>query len=977
MQPFLQNVAKSLYQSYSLEELSRLCLIFPNYRAQLFFKKYLTLYYNSPIWAPAFYAYEQWIGVISEYNLVTDNLSLTLELYQAWRQVYPGPIETFDVFYAFGKNILKDFNNIDLSLANPEQVFQSLKQAHALDTAMLDWDALQNFWTTFKGEKKLEKKFWEIWSAMGPLYQAFQKQLLAHKRCYYGLAHRKICEQLKEPQQQEPIFSFMANKGWNKLFFIGFYPIHRAGQQLIERLENLEAAQCFWDIDAYYAKSTFQEAGLSFRKFPIASQETQIQTTLSDSPKAVEVLGAPLRISQAQALGQALAEMEIKHKLEETAIILLDPNLLFPVLNALPKGIKKVNVSFQIPLHTLLAYSFLESFLLMHENRQKSGRAEYYYQDVCSLLNNPLIPYAYSEKAKELVQTILKENWVWLPASMLEFKEPLLALLFQEPQTVPGLYRQMKRLVEELLFENAPTEQETSEKEETDKEKSDSQRILAETLYQFYTVLNRILNLYEDNLYLPILPTDLKQGNFAKLFRQIIDEIPMPFTGEPLTGLQILDLHQTYGLDFKHIFFIGMNEGIFPQNPLPTFIPYNLKKAHGLLLPEEEASISAYLFYRILQRAENIHFFYNTNPDEVAGMEKSRYLLQLLYEWKEINPQINLKEKIIAPNVPQFQVQPIEIAKTPAVMKLLHKLYFGEEKENPPPKKISASAINTYLKCRLKFYLNYVANLREEEAVEEEIENATIGVILHKALEKLFPLGIDISPELLASLAPNIQQAISDAYQGGDEKRKNRKIYADYGYNYLVQQAMSQVIERTLAFEQKRASEADTNPYQIWAKEIEFTAPLQLRGKELTLKGKIDRIDTSGKGFLIIDYKSGKVGAFKEVEPNDWEKILSRNNPKPEIVQGLFYAYLMSKNSVSVEPTQIAIYALKEKEWNKMLCYLFDKAPISPDTLQNFEQKITELLEEIFFDTSASFEQTQNKNHCQYCEYQKLCLRDI
>jgi CRISPR/Cas system-associated exonuclease Cas4 (RecB family) len=85
----------------------------------------------------------------------------------------------------------------------------------------------------------------------------------------------------------------------------------------------------------------------------------------------------------------------------------------------------------------------------------------------------------------------------------------------------------------------------------------------------------------------------------------------------------------------------------------------------------------------------------------------------------------------------------------------------------------------------------------------------------------------------------------------------------------------------------------------------------------------------------------------------------------------------MSKNSVSVEPTQVAIYALKEKEWNKMLCYLFDKAPIGPDTLQNFEQKITELLEEIFFDTSVSFEQTQNKNHCQYCEYQKLCLRDI
>jgi hypothetical protein len=977
MGPFLQNVAKCLYQSYSLEELSQLCLIFPNYRAQLFFKKYLSQYYNSPIWAPAFYSYKQWVGAISEYNLVTDNLSLTLELYQVWREVYSGPIETFDIFYSFGKNILKDFNNIDLSLANPEQVFQSLEEAHAMDTAMLDWSALQNFWATFRGEKKLEKKFWEIWSAMGPLYQAFQKKLLAHKRCYYGLAHRKICEQLNERQKQELKPSFMKDKGWNKLFFIGFYPIHRASQQLIQRLENLEAARCFWDIDAYYAKSNFQEAGLSFRKFPITSQETQMGTALSDSRKAVEVVGAPLRISQAQALGQTLAEMEVKYKLEETAIILLDPNLLFPALNALPKGIKKVNVSLRIPLHTLPAYSFLESFLLMHENRQKSGRAEYYYQDVCSLLSNPLIPYTYSEKANELVQTILKENWVWLPASMLEFKEPLLSLLFQEPQTVPGLYRQMKSLVEELLFQCAPTEDETSEKEEADKEKSDSERILAEALYQFYTVLNRILNLYEDNLYLSILPTDLKQGNFAKLFRQIIDEMPMPFTGEPLTGLQILDLHQTYALDFKHVFFLGINEGIFPQSANPTFIPYNLKKAHALLLPEEEASISAYLFYRILQRSENIHFLYNTNPDEIAGMEKSRYLLQLLYEWKEINPQIDLKEKIIAPDVPQFQVQPIKIVKTPAVLKLLHKLYFGEGKDNPPQKKISASAINAYLKCKLKFYLSYIANLREEETVEEEVENATIGVILHKALEKLFPVGVNLSPELLASLAPHIEQAVSDAYEDGNEKR-SRKIYADYGYNYLVQQAMSQIIERTLTFEQKRASEAE-NLYQIWAKEIEFTAPLQLRGKEITLKGKIDRIDSSPEGFLILDYKSGNVSALEKIEPNNWEKILSRDTPKSEIVQGLFYAYLMSKNLASIEPrpTQVAIYALKAKELDKMLCYLFNKAPIGPDTLQNFEQKLTELLEEIFFDTSASFEQTQNKNHCRYCDYQKFCLRDI
>ena len=51
---------------------------------------------------------------------------------------------------------------------------------------------------------------------------------------------------------------------------------------------------------------------------------------------------------------------------------------------------------------------------------------------------------------------------------------------------------------------------------------------------------------------------------------------------------------------------------------------------------------------------------------------------------------------------------------------------------------ISASAVNTYLDCPLKFYFSVVEGIREEEEVSETIESKVFGSILHKVMEELY-----------------------------------------------------------------------------------------------------------------------------------------------------------------------------------------------------------------------------------------------
>jgi hypothetical protein len=60
-------------------------------------------------------------------------------------------------------------------------------------------------------------------------------------------------------------------------------------------------------------------------------------------------------------------------------------------------------------------------------------------------------------------------------------------------------------------------------------------------------------------------------------------------------------------------------------------------RAYQLPTVEHQDSIYAYLFYRVLQRAENVYLFYNSETDPLGQGEMSRYLQQLLYE-SGLNP---------------------------------------------------------------------------------------------------------------------------------------------------------------------------------------------------------------------------------------------------------------------------------------------------------------------------------------------------
>jgi len=112
----------------------------------------------------------------------------------------------------------------------------------------------------------------------------------------------------------------------------------------------------------------------------------------------------------------------------------------------------------------------------------------------------------------------------------------------------------------------------------------------------------------------------------------------------------------------------------------------------------------------------------------------SRYLQQLMYE-SSLNIDSIIQHNPVQPRQPQ----PIIIQKDETVRHALAAL----NEVRPRSYGLSPSALNTYLECRLKFYFQYVARIREPQQVEEEIDARVLGNFLHTVMERFYRRIVD------------------------------------------------------------------------------------------------------------------------------------------------------------------------------------------------------------------------------------------
>jgi hypothetical protein len=291
-----------------------------------------------------------------------------------------------------------------------------------------------------------------------------------------------------------------------------------------------------------------------------------------------------------------------------------------------------------------------------------------------------------------------------------------------------------------------------------------------EYLFHFAKIIRRCRTLMDAY---PVIAT-LK--TLRKILFQLLDSSRLPFSGEPLQGLQVMGVLETRAIDFENIIILSVNEGILPSGRMPnSFIPFDIKRLFGLPTFQHKDAVFGYHFYRMLQRASNIYILYDTEGDQMKGGEKSRFITQVGYELRKYNPGVFFEEKLLSPDPPETgNNTAIVKAKTPAVMeKLVGRAAGG----------FSPTTLNLYIKCPLQFYFQEILGLSEAETIEETVEAKTMGTAVHQVLQKVYApfAGKFVDPVVLENRLKDTEKLLLEAYS-----EHYREGDLGHGKNHLI-----------------------------------------------------------------------------------------------------------------------------------------------------------------------------------------------
>jgi CRISPR/Cas system-associated exonuclease Cas4 (RecB family) len=349
----------------------------------------------------------------------------------------------------------------------------------------------------------------------------------------------------------------------------------------------------------------------------------------------------------------------------------------------------------------------------------------------------------------------------------------------------------------------------------------------------------------------------------------------------------------------------------------------------------------------------------------------SRFIQQMRVELPIAKPESVLVPVNLSPN------QPITLAKTPAMLASLAR-YFKPVGEGEAEKKFSASALNMYLDCRLRFYLRYVAELTEKEEVVTTIDPMTFGTLLHKGIELLYeiPEGEefrDIDGHEIDRLLPQVPKAVDQAFRELYKKEEGEELLLT-GQLQIARQVLTKYIEAVLAYDKRNGD------FRVIGLEKEHLAHLSIEteegSKEVALGGVIDRMDIRDSIVRLLDYKTGKdtkkipsIGSLFDREDKKRNKAAMQT-----FLYAFFYNFKYPENQLPLKPGIINIKEIYSQDFSPYLQLDDSEVGDYREFAQEYEQGLRGLLEEIV-NPQVPFDQTEDKKKCEFCAYKELCGR--
>ncbi|RMF07420.1 MAG: PD-(D/E)XK nuclease family protein, partial [Candidatus Neomarinimicrobiota bacterium] len=238
---------------------------------------------------------------------------------------------------------------------------------------------------------------------------------------------------------------------------------------------------------------------------------------------------------------------------------------------------------------------------------------------------------------------------------------------------------------------------------------------------------------------------------------------------------------------------------------------------------------------------------------------------------------------------------------------------------------LSATKIETYLTCPLKYRLQFIDQFPEKKSQAR----MGFGTIIHRVLEQFHSPGSELTEERILTL---LDQAWDSRYF---EYRIREEEFRRQAETYLK------------SYVQWVAANPPSRPRP----EVKVTFALPDINVKIT--GKIDRIDQDEEGLRIVDYKTG----------NPSREPLKKN------FQLALYTAAIRRGAIpdlpADQPIRVQLIFVKD------LAASEDEYRFSPTELAEQLDRVTQTAAGI---RQGNFQPKPSRHHCSYCDYKDfLC----
>ena len=931
MDSFLQQTARSIIDTIDWKQLNSTTLVLPSHRAGLVLKDELLRLqqerHAQAVWAPQVQTLPQLQDALSPLY-AEDELFTIVRLYKLYCQSSDSQSDLMplDMFYGWGRQMLADFTNIDASM--PAEHVPNFFENTIAAHELSQWQL----------DPEVEER---LRSLINPEATAPDNDSIRHQ---YELLWRQLFD-LYQALRAEMTAEQKGYSGLRQRAVIEHWDDEELQDKIagrtyifvgfnyllpVEReLMTLlrDAGQAYFYWD-YVADFLTNEKAFSFTKINSELLGSALPPRQWNQPREVTIGSCISREAQAQFVHSWLLSNYTAHG-QRVGVVICDETMLEPVIYTLP--------AITLPGDTEpQAINITKGFPL--RNTSVYARVLAWFADRQNGQSDDIVT----------------------------------------PETIDKLLAH--------LFPVTAEDEQSPDSSDVAAPLSWQELLILESEYQVRKIANQMRALIAQGI--DNVPFTHKL--LRLLMRRTMENVTMPFHGDPVTDIQVMGVLETRMLDFDRLLLLNVEEGILPQRQQDiSFIPFYLRKAYHMQTSDERATVYAYNFFRLLSRAGHSTLLFASAETAEGGKGMSRFIMQMLVSPEFIVQKMALTEHSILSVNSFFDDETAQ----PSLLSTLSVNANGQlVRSNGKRYRISPSALNTFISCRRSFYLQYILGLRPKEEEEVLFEPNTLGSFVHHTMQYIYTAflhcdnehPVPVQPDDIERIRKNeelLQEALMAAYKAmnmlweEDHPGEKEHYIPDHhaSENIIIIGYVKNILERDQADAAKGL--------QIYLLEQERTFPVVIDGVgELLTGGKIDRLDIYGsegqQTLRVVDYKSGAYNdsTHKKKMSSSWDELMESED-KNYVRQTLVYSHAVQANDQTGLPVEPNLYFCRRKLTEIETTIDIDEQTvhnykdIEPQFTQALQTKIKEVL------TTTAFPPCDDDNCPAFCPFFSLCGR--